>query len=876
MHKELPFDALQAAIPQFAIPTSDAGAMRRRRGWPIMPGPGTKAGALGLILSMGAASEAVAQILGDGPVAARPAEDDTRLTPDERARRALDAANTLDIEAQQARSTDAARAAWLKAATLLDDSLKKDPGVATAAALRFQAAVYLWARARSRLDEVELLPATDPGRAEVATGLDDAAARLRAVPVEKDEDQFAENVRFRLAQAIADRARLRPEGDPARAAAETEALGLVARPAGSPRLRPFARLLHAELATRLGQFGPAQVEIEAVEKLDPPAPPVAVAEAKLAALAGRGLFDEADRVVDRASAPAERKTLWRLRIALARRRALSAGRERDAVDAGAIALAGTARAADRPESRRALMELARAVDLPPSNSPPSSYDLLAEGQLLLLDPGRAARLALRGADLAGPVDPAGAAALRFKAGAAQFRAEDFDAADLSLGRVAADPKAPRPLRARSGMLRALALGRALAAKKPGATRAAYLEALEAQVRDFADAPASGEARWLLGKIRLAANRRDEAVALWAGVAPGQPRWIDAQAAAADVAIEAVEDQWINRDAAAARPRLEAARAMIRAALDRAREGDESVALGLRLARLETIPGLGRPERRGRRARPPPPRARRRRFAPPGPAGPDGGAGRAEPVRRGRGDRPRGRPRRGARSAPARRPRARPARGADRGGLVPPPRRRPAPDAPRSLGRPDRPDARGRPRRGPPPPRPGPALHRPTPPGRGGPSRAGAVRPVVPTTRRCSATWPTPTSASKPTRWPSTPSGSGPRSSRPARPPGSTPATAWPWPCTARAAPTRRVGSSRGRRSSTPTSAAARPAPGSNGSARSSTPARAHRGPRDRKSQSQSPMRFAIPRSAMIGATNRQFWSTQVIPLPDWLGNLGVR
>ncbi len=563
------------------------GSIARRLAW------------LGLI-GFALASQTARRASGDdrpGGPPSPPNWDDPTIRPEERVRRALDAANALDQEAQRSKTTAESRSRWLEASKVLDDCVVRNESTATAPSLRFQAAVYLWARSRALLDQVDLISATDPDRLDVVRGLDDVVGRLRAIstPPGPVGDPFAQNVRFRLAQTIADRARLQPEADPARIASEKEAQAMLDRSISAPRLRGFARLLHAELSNRLGQYGPAQIEVEEAEKLDPSPPLAALAEAKVNALAGRGQFAEADRLADRAAASPEQKSLWKFRVVLARRKLAEVGRDRTGIDSEVFRAAGSFRDANHPESRRGLMELARAIDEPPANSPPDWWDLLVDGHLRLLEPERAARLAIRGADRAEAMGSIEAATqLRFKAGACWFQAEKFAEADALLGRIADDSKAPRSLRAKAGMLRAIGWGRALANREPGATKAAYLSALEAQVRDFGDDPVSGEARWLLGKIRLASNRRDEAIALWSGVAHGQARWLEAQLAASDQAINEVEAQWINRDPALVRPRVDSARKMIRTALDRANEGDESVALGLRLARLESIPGVGAP------------------------------------------------------------------------------------------------------------------------------------------------------------------------------------------------------------------------------------------------------------------------------------------
>ena len=181
------------------------------------------------------------------------------------------------------------------------------------------------------------------------------------------------------------------------------------------------------------------------------------------------------------------------------------------------------------------------------------------------------------------------------------------------------------------MLRALARGRAVATREPGASGRLSVGAGGAGPR-LPRRPGTGEARWLLGQVRLAAGRPEEAMALWSGIPHGHPRWLEARLIA-DRLREAVEVQRINRDQSATAAKMDqpAGRS---GPPSTGRAGGESVALTLRLARLELIPDAGRPPRRPRRLRPGPQAGGRARAAPGGPALPDGGAGR----------RPAGRPR----------------------------------------------------------------------------------------------------------------------------------------------------------------------------------------------------------------------------------------
>ncbi len=553
--------------------------------------------AVGLWLAPGPAADSRADDPGSNLAEIRATLENAAIPVEERARRALDAASGLDQAAQQAASVADRRARWAEARSLLDDFLARNPAVGPGPMLRFQAGVYAWAEGRSFADQADLAPGDAPARGGAIKALDDAVARLRGVAISPAEaaDPFAQNVRFRLAQAIADRARFDPEGDPRRLAAEREALRMLDLATTAPRLRGFARLLRSELESRLGLYGQAQIEIEEAEKSDPPPPAGSILEAKVATLAGRELFEEARKLVAAAKVDDALRGLLEIRIILARRKALAPGRSREDVDADAFRVARGLRGSTRPEARRGLIELARAVDEPGPSAPSEWWDVLAEGHLRLGDPARAGRLAAKGADRAGAAGLADqAATLRYKAGACLFEAEKFAEADRSLTRVVEAAGAPKELRARAGMLRALARGRALATRQAGASKDAYLAALEGQVRDFADDPTSGEARWLLGKVRIAADRRGEAIALWSGIPHGHPRWLEARLAVADLRLEAVEDQRINRDPSATRAKLEEARKSLRAALESAAEGPEAFAVGLRLARLELTPEVGNP------------------------------------------------------------------------------------------------------------------------------------------------------------------------------------------------------------------------------------------------------------------------------------------
>ena len=550
---------------------------------------------MGLILAIGSRTPGQA----DRPDLAelRASLRDTSVPVEERARRALEGAIGFDRAAQKSNLPAERRAHWQTAVSLLDEFAAQNPDIDSAPLIRFQAGVYRWAEGRSFAEQFDLSPSDVKARTGAIESFDDATRRLREIKVKPSEagEAFAQNVRFRLAQAIADRSQLDPDTDEKRTKAEREALGLLDTTLSAPGLRPFASLLRCELCNRLGQFGQAQMEIEQAEKMTPGPPAEALLSAKVTALSGRGQFDEARKAVELSKVSEPLKGLLALRIVLARRREKPAGSERREIDDEAFRVAEKFKGSNRPEARRALMDLARTIDEPGAKASPDWWDLLAEGHLRLGNPIRSGRIEVKGADRAEALgQPEKAAALRYKAGAYLFEAGKFLEADRSLTAVLDSPSASRDLKARAGMLRVLARGRALATHDPEASRPSYLAALEAQVRDFPLDPPTGEARWLLGQIRLAAGRPDEAHDLWSKIQHGHPRWLEARLLIADRLREAVEIQCINRDSAAISAKMDLARKSLQAALDQAVEGLETVDLTLQLARLELIPDAGRP------------------------------------------------------------------------------------------------------------------------------------------------------------------------------------------------------------------------------------------------------------------------------------------
>ena len=136
---------------------------------------------------------------------------------------------------------------------------------------------------------------------------------------------------------------------------------------------------------------------------------------------------------------------------------------------------------------------------------------------------------------------------RLRGGGFLFQAGDYLEADTVLSRAAADPAAG-PLRAKAGMLRCLARGRACRCGPAGASSDAYTAALEAAASRLSQAdPSTDEARWLLGQLAVAAGDRARAETLWSAIAAGSPRWLDSRLAIAALDRDELDRQQINPD-----------------------------------------------------------------------------------------------------------------------------------------------------------------------------------------------------------------------------------------------------------------------------------------------------------------------------------------
>src|SRR5207248_2455640 len=105
-------------------------------------------------------------------------------------------------------------------------------------------------------------------RRAAAADLSACVERLKPVyrAVGQGDNVVAQNVRFRLAQALADLAEVGGEGAGAAGSRErwnAEALAALTKPVTEPSLQGYARLLRGTLLARLNRFDEARTEVAA-------------------------------------------------------------------------------------------------------------------------------------------------------------------------------------------------------------------------------------------------------------------------------------------------------------------------------------------------------------------------------------------------------------------------------------------------------------------------------------------------------------------------------------------------------------------------------------------------------------------------------------
>ncbi len=521
--------------------------------------------------------------------------DDVSITLANRERIAQEMAASLDRAAATAPNAGLRRAYWAEAAKVLDDFSARNAAHPLSQSFRVQASVYLWARARTWLQAFETNPTDEVSRAGAVKDLNEAAERFKAVlqALAKDaKDVFAQNVRYRTAQALADLGEVLPD-EAARASKNAEALQAIEPGVTEESLAGFVHLLRAELHSRLGAFEKAKVALTAAEASKPPPPPADLLDTRLDLLLGSGEYEAALKAVEAAPIDAKTRPALRVRVRLTERSGTANIGRRNAAETALFKDLAVVRDSGRGDARAALISATRSMQEPSAEQDPLAWDLLAAGAILLGDPARAGSLEQKGAARAGILNnPTLANELALRAGAYYFQADRFGEADLLLTRIVDNPDAG-PIRARAGMLRILSRGRALALKQPGASEASYSAALKHQIKNFPDDASTAEARWLLGKLKMADSDRAGAVALWKAITHGQPRWLDSVLEVASLSQTSIDNFRINGERAEVDKVVADARSFLAKSLETARGETEINELLLAIARLELTPKMGK-------------------------------------------------------------------------------------------------------------------------------------------------------------------------------------------------------------------------------------------------------------------------------------------
>lgn len=525
----------------------------------------------------------------------RPKLEDRSLSAAERAVLALEMASTLDRAAQGETKPVRQRACWLEAAELLERFNFDNPNHPKSRSFSLQAAVYRWARAKTRLVRLEVEPTDEPAREAAIKELDAVLRTFNRLLEERADaqDEVSQNVRFRLAQALADRAWLDDDSSLEKRRSEERAVQLLEHPPiRLDSLLGHAHWLRADLLTRLERFADALPAIEAAERARHLPNVSSVVALKVRILTGLNRFDEALQTIEKAKIARTEKSWLALRVALARRSGMSAKDPgRLVAEAEAIERLNTLKKLNSPEARPALLDLARAIGEPAPGSKPEVFETLAEGRFLLGDSEQATRLLLEGADRAETLkDPTAAGRLRYRAAAFLYQNGEDARCDRVLSKILDEPRYGS-IRSRASLLRILARQRTAEGGNEVDIRS-YVDSLTRHLKDFADDPLSGEARWRLGKVRLGSGDRREAFALWSAIGRDSSRWLESRLAILEALREEIASRRKLGDQTEAERLRREAETVIVESRKHARDAAERFAFQLESIRLDLLPGIG--------------------------------------------------------------------------------------------------------------------------------------------------------------------------------------------------------------------------------------------------------------------------------------------
>ena len=526
--------------------------------------------------------------------------DDRSTDVETRESLALETAATLDRSARAEPSFEGKLGRWDAAVDLLDEFDRKNEGHPRRREFGLQSAVYRWAQARAWNDRRAIRPADVPSTVEEAAKLDEAIARLRRI-LGGEPGPLTDNIRFRLAWALTDRAALEAAGAPLAQLRRDEAMGLLSTPPSEASLSGFHALLKAELLREAGRLDEAASQVAVAARAAAPPPETELLDVLLPILMDRRAFAEARKAIDAMGLPAPTKGLNRVRVDIEEWKAAEPGaggsERRRSAEVDLLDQIHALQASKAAEARVAVSEVAASGLAFDPDAAAGLWDVVAEGFDVRGDPKSASMASEKAAERQardGRREEAGAARLR--AGGYAYQAGDFARADALLEAVVADPESGGS-RPRASLLQAIARGRE-AATGAAPTRERYEQALARHLKAFPDDPTSAEARWMMGNLEQARGNAEKAQGLWKAISIESPRWAQARVAACDALRLALEDRIAADEREGLEKDYEAARSLILESSRDARERLESDRADLLIcqARLDLLPIVGKPPR----------------------------------------------------------------------------------------------------------------------------------------------------------------------------------------------------------------------------------------------------------------------------------------
>lgn len=530
------------------------------------------------------------------PDRAAGALNDAAISPEHRARQALDQAAESDRLARQTNSPTARRARWEAAARLLEEVNSQSPGHGLFETVALQAIVYRWAIARVWLEQAQTAPIDPEPRQQAIRAIDEVIQHLELLFASrsKQADPLSQNIRFRLAQSLADRASIPGQAKPSAKADRERAAGLLVVNLVQPNLQGAVESLRASLLIELGEFQNAAIALEKSRTSASPPSASDWLESYVKILIGLAQFDAADQILLERGARTQGGRALGLLVLLGRCAQAKGEAERHGFEHKLFEMVSSW-PKDADDQSWARIQLARALNEPAASEPWNSWTMLAESKLLLGETEAACSLYREAARRAGAAgQPVDAATSAYRAAALALRAGRLNDSVSWLESILNDP-ASGSIRPRASLLRVVALGKLSEQAEDPTAEQNYQAALRTHVEQFPEDPTSAEARWLLGEIASANGRIDEALHTWALIPVEAARWSAARRSMARVQVDRLDDLMRRGNREASTAAVKELDQFFQKSLESASSSSDRTDLELLQARANLHPLVRRPE-----------------------------------------------------------------------------------------------------------------------------------------------------------------------------------------------------------------------------------------------------------------------------------------